>query len=439
MLTGNSITLSIFRIRMRTLVLITSQFPFGTGEPFLETELPVISPSFDKIIVIAQDIEHEKTRDIPGNFKLFRYNTTTTISGYLRLPLLLLRNLPSLLKNYWRELNFRRKRSGFLSIEQKKILIKKLIKGVQLKDYIKGILRDENIQGQTVLYSYWLKTGSHAIAMLHCDSCIKIARAHGSDLYEENTHSRYLPLIKLVSDNLDAIFFISENGMNYFQEKTGTVKPGFILSRLGVNRNNPVRVTLSQKSDIFNIVSCSNILPLKRIDLIIYALEKIEPGKRVHWVHFGDGILRKEMEKLASEKLGNKKIITYAFMGHYPNTDLLEYYSKNRIDLFINTSSTEGLPVSIMEAQSFGIPVIATDVGGVKEVVPDGTGILLPVNFLIDELVDNIQHFIDMPETEINIFRNKALNNWENYFNATSNYQGFLTKLNSILASSTES
>ena len=126
-------------------------------------------------------------------------------------------------------------------------------------------------------------------------------------------------------------------------------------------------------------------------------------------------------------------------MGHYPNTDLLEYYSKNGIDLFINTISTEGLPVSIMEAQSFGIPVIATDVGGVKEVVPDGTGILLPVNFLIDELVDNIQHFIDMPETEINIFRNKALNNWENYFNATSNYQGFLTKLNSILASSTES
>ena len=68
-------------------------------------------------------------------------------------------------------------------------------------------------------------------------------------------------------------------------------------------------------------------------------------------------------------------------MGHYPNEELLRYYGSNHVDLFINTSSTEGVPVSIMEAQSFGIPVIATDTGGVKEVVTEGTGSLLPVDF----------------------------------------------------------
>jgi len=47
-----------------------------------------------------------------------------------------------------------------------------------------------------------------------------------------------------------------------------------------------------------------------------------------------------------------------------PHNDVLNYYASNPVDVFINTSSSEGLPVSIMEAMSFGIPVIATNVGG---------------------------------------------------------------------------
>ena len=106
--------------------------------------------------------------------------------------------------------------------------------------------------------------------------------------------------------------------------------------------------------------------------------------------------------------------------------------------MFINTSSAEGAPVSIMEAQSFGIPVIATDVGGVREVVAEGTGILLPVNFRINELASHIEQFIDMSLEDESAFRNNALHNWEDNFNASSNYHGFITKLNSILASSSE-
>jgi len=45
--------------------------------------------------------------------------------------------------------------------------------------------------------------------------------------------------------------------------------------------------------------------------------------------------------------------------------------------LFINTSSSEGIPVSMMEAQSFGIPILAMDVGGVREIVGPQTGRLL--------------------------------------------------------------
>ena len=56
--------------------------------------------------------------------------------------------------------------------------------------------------------------------------------------------------------------------------------------------------------------------------------------------------------------------ISVKIMGRMKNKDIYSLYEKEKPDLFINLSSSEGIPVSIMEAMSFGIPVISTDVGG---------------------------------------------------------------------------
>lgn len=50
-------------------------------------------------------------------------------------------------------------------------------------------------------------------------------------------------------------------------------------------------------------------------------------------------------------------------MGYIANKDLLDWYKTNKPSIFINVSSSEGVPVSIMESMSCGIPTIATDVG----------------------------------------------------------------------------
>ena len=216
--------------------------------------------------------------------------------------------------------------------------------------------------------------------MLEYKNSIKIARAHGSDLYEERTDSGYLPLLSFSAQKLDAIFFTSKHGMDYFSAKVKQKNFVFFVSRLGVNRPEAKNIK-SNISDEYVIVSCSNMIPLKRIDLIIYALDTVRYHKKIVWLHFGDGVLRNELEALASIKLGSSDRISYRFMGHQPNNALLDFYDFNKVDLFINTSSTEGIPVSIMEAQSFGIPVIATDTGAVKEIVVEGTGSLLTCRF----------------------------------------------------------
>jgi len=76
--------------------------------------------------------------------------------------------------------------------------------------------------------------------------------------------------------------------------------------------------------------------------------------------------------------LDGRDNVDYKFLGRLDHVEVFSYFKNNPVDVLINTSSSEGLPVSIMEAMSFGIPIIATDVGGTSEPVTDKTGILIP-------------------------------------------------------------
>ena len=416
---------------MKTLVLITSQFPYGTSESFIAAEFAFLARSFDKIIVVAQNVTFEKTRDISTNTIVYRYNPATSFSGILFLPVLLFSNLRTIVNMYSEEIMFRKN----LAIRNRSNLLKKIIKAIQLRRYLRKILKEEGINESIVFYSYWLKTGSHAISILQYEKSIKISRAHGSDLYEEKTESGYLPLLKFSAQKLDAIFFTSQNGKKYFEEKVGFDSPGFLVSYLGVsNSGRDVACNVpTEYRDKYTIVSCSNLIPLKRIDLIIHALSLINTDKEIEWKHFGDGILKTKLEELAERTLSKK--VNYSFMGNFPNEELLKFYQTNKVDLFINASSTEGIPVSIMEVQSFGIPVIATDTGAVKELVVTWTGSLLPVDCTPSDLARMIEYYVNLNEQEIEKIRENAIRNWNTNFNASSNYENFITQVSSILAS----
>ena len=422
---------------MKTLVLITSNFPFGKGESFIGQELTSLSPCFERVIIIAQNASVWDERSVPENVKIYRYNTSTSVYGFLYLPILFIINAAAIAEILRGEIEFRLGISDRITIRKFLYLFKKVIKAVQLKEFIIKKLRQERINDSIVFYSYWLKTGAHAAAMLNYRMSIKVARGHGSDIYEEKTIKGYLPLMKFSALNLDAVFFISKQGKYYFEKKVRIHSPRFTVSYLGVDRpesegTEPVR------TEQYVIVSCSNLVALKRIDLIIESLELVKTVKKILWLHFGDGILKKELEAFAEKRLGKLKNLSYRFMGYYTNNELLKYYSENHVDLFLNTSSTEGVPVSIMEAQSFGIPVIATDTGGVRELVKEGTGSLLPVDFRNEDLAKLIDQYSLLPEAEENTIRINAFNNWKSNFNASTNYEGFITELNSIFASSTK-
>jgi glycosyltransferase involved in cell wall biosynthesis len=419
---------------MRTLVLITSNFPFGTGEPFLEAEFPIIYREFARIIIFSQNVEALDKRDIPENVIVFRYNTATTLRGFLNLPALLYNDLCLISELYRNEKQFRKQSHFHLSLRQKLFLLKKIIKAVQLRDFIKSRLKNLQVESDIVFYSYWLTSGAHASAMLKYNNSIRISRAHRYDLYEESNRLSYLPLLKFLAVNLDSVFFISEHGRKYFTEKTNSVNQHLTVSYLGVRTPESIRIYMSD-NEPFTIVSCSSLSFHKRVDMIIESLSAIRSGRKIRWIHFGDGPLRNNLENLAKIRLGSKENIIYEFRGQVPNNEIQKFYNNNKVDLFLNTSSGEGIPVSIMEAQSYGTPVIAADTGGVSELVIPGTGFLLPVDFKSRDLAEKIGFFLDLNREELEQIRGNAYLNGKNNFDAEKNYRDFIKKVNSIFES----
>jgi glycosyltransferase involved in cell wall biosynthesis len=418
---------------MKTLIFITSRFPYEQGEAFIETEFPYLYSAFDRVIIITRNVRGEKRRPIPADVKVYRYDPASSFADYMLIPALFLKNLNKILPLVKEEISFRNESGQPISITQKLFLLKAIIKGIQFRDFIKEVIRKEKPEGKILLYSYWLNIGARAICLLENFTGARIARAHRIDLYEEETDQKYIPLIKKVSLTLDAVFFISEHGKDYFERKSGASASEKVIARLGINNPFPFNPEKSSP-DVFRIVSCSSLIKVKRVHLIINALSKVKTDRKLFWNHFGDGDLKNELHDLAVEKLNDKGTIEFRFMGQVPNPELMEFYNSNDVNLFINTSSSEGIPVSIMEAQSFGIPVIATDTGGTKEIVRENTGTLLPCQFNPEDLTSLIEYYVALSNDRRTELKRTIYENWNRYFNASNNYEEFIRKVNRILA-----
>ena len=89
--------------------------------------------------------------------------------------------------------------------------------------------------------------------------------------------------------------------------------------------------------------------------------------------------------------------LTCEMLGHISNPDLMQLYADSQVDLFLNSSSKEGVPVSIMEAMVRGVPTVAPDVGAIREVVlPE---LLLPADLTPQDLATGCWPTTSAPRT----------------------------------------
>ena len=133
--------------------------------------------------------------------------------------------------------------------------------------------------------------------------------------------------------------------------------------------------------DPIKAIVTGRLLEVKGHEFLIRALALLRKRNiEVEANLIGDGPLQSDLEALA-QKLGVADLVK--FHGHLSHTDVLERLAA--ADLYVhpsvtcNEGRTEGVPNAIMEAHAAGLPVVATDSGGIREVVLDArTGFLVP-------------------------------------------------------------
>ena len=162
--------------------------------------------------------------------------------------------------------------------------------------------------------------------------------------------------------HLDKIFFISSKMLDIYNETTQRkyakkYASQMVVSYLGCIKQFEDLNPLKDKKET-RIVSCSYVHPVKRNALIMDTL-KGWTSSHIKWVHMGNGIQLEEMQQRAKEVMKENNNITIDFKGYVSNENVQRYYTEEQVDLFINLSSSEGIPVAIMEAIAYGIPVVA--------------------------------------------------------------------------------
>lgn len=361
------------------LVLITGEFPAERGDySFIRHEIDELAAHFDRVLVWSFRPVEGPVAELPPNVEhLGALQDLPRIDSLLALanPARLAAALRSILLEA---------RSGRLR-GHAPLVLGNVLTGERFAYAIRrGLRRAGAGRGARVsVYSFWGSHGALALPFLP-DRFRSVVRLHRFDLYEGG--GGRLPLRASIFRACDAVLSISEDGRRYLEEHFGGLIPAGALSvvRLGTTDHGagPIPAPLADRDEDepIRIVSCSSVIDVKRVDSLIPALELLARERPVQWTHFGSGPRLPELEEAAEAAEARSPQLQIDLRGQADNSAVLAHYRDTPVDAFVNVSDSEGVPVSIMEAFSFGIPAVATDVGGTGEIVGAAlrSGILVP-------------------------------------------------------------
>jgi glycosyltransferase involved in cell wall biosynthesis len=411
-------------LKMSSLVILTSRFPYPPGEEFLKNEVEELAKYFTSIKIIPTNSEIDQNennrKQVPKNVEVINPPSLSNDKFSLVFKLL----------SDYQALAWFKKELPIASRHGIKAVLKLLnwtAIASEMKQQIKKN-RHIDLKEDTIFYSYWLTPSATALAMLkeQNPNMKVVSRVHGGDLYLERHQPAYLPYQGKVIQIINQTFSISENGKNYLSKLYPDEKMKISVNRLGTRNEIPF-IMKKEKEDALNLISCSYLKPVKRVHLLAEALKNIDFP--LEWTHVGDGPEREKIEALVKDLPSN---IQVKFMGNLSNDKVMELYKTNPYDLFINVSESEGIPVTIMEAFSYGIPAVATDVGGTSELVHSESGFLLSKDFDPKDLAQILRDYAQLDLDDQNKKAKSAYDTWDYHYNAVKNYQKFAEALKGV-------
>ncbi len=410
------------------IAILTNAYPYLPGEQFIEDEIGYWAEHADASVTLLPAVAAGKPRPVPAEIAV-DLGMARAI-GAARLWFLLVALCSMIFRRELAYLRQSRKINPRTALRALLHTSKVLEQAAQLQRYARTHGRID------VAYSYWNETQAWAAILAREKGAVRkvISRVHGFDLYETRRAYGYMPLKNQFIAACDMVFALSREAKTYLQQTYGAPPENIRISPLGV----PLAGALARTScaGFLHIVSVSFCLRVKRLDRIVDALllfASRHQSTSMTWTHIGGGPLLDEIKALAGMKLAGMQNLACTFTGELPNHAVRAYYLGVPVDMLVNASESEGVPVSIMEAMSAGVPVVAPDVGGVSSLVSDRCGVLLSPNPDEREIADAMDRvaFADGRDR----LRANARKAIETGFDAARNYRDFVSSVVAIGAS----
>lgn len=407
------------------IAILTNAYPYLPGEQFIEDEIEYWANTPTASVTLLPAVAVGEPRPLPEGI-----STDLGMTGGTRIERLRFALVALFSTIFRRELSYLQQSRKMSASTFSRALLhtsKVMEQAKRLEQYARA-------HGEIdVAYCYWNETQSYAAVLARARGAIRkvVTRAHGFDLYEMRRPNEYMPLKRQFIHAYDRVFALSREGRAYLEDTYRAPPAKVQVSPLGV----PLTGSLSRSSPpgFLHVVSVSFCLPVKRLDRIIDALNLFARRHveiKTTWTHIGGGPLLEKIKELAVARLADSDNMAFEFMGEMPNRAIKDYYLDMPVDVFVNTSESEGMPVSIMEAMSAGVPAIAPDVGGVSSLVSDECGALLNQCPDIREIADAIDRVaLGDDRSTLRMNARKVI---EARFSAARNYADFVSDILAI-------
>lgn len=338
------------------LAFVTTQFPFGPKESFLEAEVRAVRELVDELLIFAVRPASSTPRVEVEAWSL-RTTDVATISAaartFLRHPI----QAASVVSGIFD----RQSRPG---ARLKNALV--LHQGLALADVVRRKRIDH-------IHAHWLTTAS-TIAMIASESTGTpwSCTGHRFDIFAGNAlhrKARSARFMRVVCERArdDLVDRIGDDD----RAKVTVVHMGVTLPELS---------TTPTRRDGLRLLCAANLVPVKGHKILLDALKIVTAnGLHVHCDLAGDGPERRHIAE-ALERLELSDVVT--LRGHVPHSILMGELRTGRYDAVTLASlesgtEHEGIPVFLMEAMAAGVPCIATRTGAIPELLNVSCGVLV--------------------------------------------------------------
>jgi glycosyltransferase involved in cell wall biosynthesis len=343
---------------------ITAHTPFGKGETFVLEEMFALAELGLELLIVPRnppkEVFHDSARQL-----LDRTVWLPLFSGRILLAFL---KAAVLKRRFWKVLAdiFRHSRTPRILVKNLAVIPKAV--------FIADLFREAKVQH---IHAHW---GSTTATMAWVASELTgipwSMTLHRWDIAENN-------MLKLKVERSAFVRCISEDGRREVLRIVGEqLQHKVKVLHMGVRLPNtpPEKTCLTRQ--VFVIACPANLVPVKGHRFLIEACALLrERGVRnFKCLIIGDGPLETELRRQV-EELGLEEVVK--FMGRLPHEKLIQMYEQGEVDVVVIPSivteegEKEGIPIALMEAMAYGIPVISTETGGVPELL-SGAGIIVP-------------------------------------------------------------